>query len=101
MQQETRAYSSICYFNFLSVSLFFYLLVLRCKVTTIFGINGVLTQEFYSCFFQVLYFRFVTLRFKHQNSHTYRSKLWEFWGKSMALLGAKPQGYECQVGHFV
>ena len=44
-------------------------------------------------FFQPLYFNFVTMRFKHQNSHTYGSKVWEFWVESMALLGAKPHGF--------
>ena len=33
------------------------------------------------------------MRFKHQNSHTYGSKLWEFWVESMALLDAKPHGF--------
>ena len=33
------------------------------------------------------------MRVKHQNSHTYGAKLWEFWGESMALLGAKPHGF--------
>ena len=33
------------------------------------------------------------MRFKHQNSHTYGSKPWEFWVESMALLGAKPHGF--------
>ena len=43
--------------------------------------------------FQPLYFNLVTMRFKHQNSHTYGSKPWEFWVESMALLGAKPHGF--------
>ncbi len=47
----------------------------QCKVTTIFGINGILTKEFYSCFFQVLYFRFVTLRVRGQKYGSFGCKL--------------------------
>ena len=45
------------------------------------------------CIFQLTHSRFATLRVRHKNSHTYGSKLWEFWVKSMALLVRKPQGY--------
>jgi len=45
-------------------------------------------------FSAVVHIRFITLRFRHRNSHTYGSKPWELRGVSMALLGRNPQGYE-------
>jgi hypothetical protein len=43
-------------------------------------------------FFSNTILAFSTLRFRHQNSHTYGSKPWEFWVKSMALTGRNSQG---------
>ena len=57
------------------------------EITTSFG------EIFLPLYFQLPHLRFVTLRFRHQKCHTYGSKLWEFWVKSMALFNRNPAGY--------
>ena len=90
---RTRASSSISYIIFL---LLFYILFIVCLAVqsyNYFRNKRGFNKRILFLLFQPLYFNFVTMRVRYQNSHTYGSKPWEFWVESMALLGAKPHGF--------
>ena len=39
--------------------------------------------------FQLTHSHFITMRFRHRNSHTYGTKPWEFWVVNRRVTGAK------------
>ena len=49
-------------------------------------------------YFSLLYSHFITMRFRHKNSHTYGAKPWEFWVATHRVTGAKYGNGNCWLG---